>query len=103
MYSDELTGLPLSVLLACTDIDLYDITGEASEMPQQPTSQSGLVSTARGPGQRGIQHVPLLATTGNDLSSKKSVDMLMQAFTNPQVHKVGAASFDHACVIGCKA
>lgn len=77
---------------AAADAELYEIPDEASEMAQQIAAQSGLVSIARDPGQRGLQQMPLLATTGNDLSSKESVDMPMHAFTNPQVHRVSTAS-----------
>ena len=86
------TSRSVPVSHACTDRELYDIPGEASEMPQQPTSQPGLIGSARGPGQRDVHQIPLLATTGNDLSSKESVDMPMQAFTNPQIHRVRTAS-----------
>ena len=85
-YTDE-----LNYCCAAADAELFEIPDEASEMPQQ-AAQSGLVSTARDPGQRGLQQTPLLATTGNDLSSKESVDMPMHAFTNPQVHRVSTAS-----------
>lgn len=67
------------------DQALYDIPGAADEMPP-PQSIHG---EPRGPGGRGIEGVPLLATTGNDMSSKESVDMPMQAMTHPLVEKVG--------------
>ncbi len=62
---------------------LYDIPGAADEMPL-PQS---ILGDPRGPGGRGLEGVPLLATTGNDMSSKESVDMPMQAMTHPLVEK----------------
>jgi len=51
-----------------------------------PLPQS-ILGDPRGPGGRGLEGVPLLATTGNDMSSKESVDMPMQAMTHPLVEK----------------
>ena len=69
---------------AAEDTALYDIPAAADEMPP-PQAVHG---EPRGPGGRGIQGVPLLATTGNDMSSKESVDMPMEAMTHPLVEKV---------------
>ena len=69
---------------AAEDTALYDIPAAANEMPP-PQAVHG---EPRGPGGRGIQGVPLLATTGNDMSSKESVDMPMEAMTHPLVEKV---------------
>jgi hypothetical protein len=69
------------------DPALYDIPGAADEMPL-PQS---ILGDPRGPGGRGLEGVPLLATTGNDMSSKESVDMPMQAMTHPLVEKASIA------------
>lgn len=55
-----------------------------------PLPQS-ILGDPRGPGGRGLEGVPLLATTGNDMSSKESVDMPMQAMTHPLVEKASIA------------
>lgn len=47
-----------------------------------------IVGEAREPGQRVLHQLPLLATTGNDMSSKESVDMPIKAITHPLVHRV---------------
>lgn len=77
------------------DPALYDIPGAADEMPL-PQSVLG---DPRGPGGRGLDGVPLLATTGNDMSSKESVDKPMQAMTHPLVEK---ASRPHSLVHVCQ-
>lgn len=51
-----------------------------------PLPQS-ILGDPRGPGERGPEGLPLLATTGNDMSSMDSVDMPMQAMTHPLVEK----------------
>ena len=51
-----------------------------------PLPQS-ILGDPRGLGGRGLEGVPLLATTGNDMSSKDSVDMPMQAMAHPLVEK----------------
>ena len=71
-------------LCAAGDEALYSIPGAADEMPPPEASYG----EARGSGHRGIDQIPLLATTGNDMSSKESVDMPMQAMTHPLVEKV---------------
>lgn len=71
-------------ICAADNLALYDIPGAADEMPPP----QAILGDPRGPGGRGIQGVPLLATTGNDMSSKESVDMPMEAMTHPLVEKV---------------
>ena len=66
---------------------------EADEMPRSP----GIVGEARASGQRDLQQLPLLATTGNDMSSKESVDMPMHAITNPLVHRVCSQTMRKKC------
>ena len=51
-----------------------------------PLPQS-ILGDPRDPGDRGLEGVPLLATTRNDMSSKEIVDMPMQAMTHPLVEK----------------
>ena len=74
------------------DQALYEIPAAADEMPI-PQAVHG---SPRGPGARGIDKVPLLATTGNDMSSKESVDMPMQAMMHPAVEKVSCFAL-HNC------
>ncbi len=71
-------------LCAAEDEALYTIPGAADEMP--PTQAT--YGEPRGPGHRGMDQIPLLATTGNDMSSKESVDMPIEAMTHPAVQQV---------------
>ena len=72
-------------MLCCAEDEaLYSIPAAADELlPPQAT-----YGEPRGPGHRGLSQIPLLASTGNDMSSKESVDMPMEAMTHPAVQKV---------------
>lgn len=72
------------MLRVAEDDALYNIPGAADEMPLPQV----VYGEPRGPGHRGMDQIPLLATTGNDMSSKESVDMPMEAMTHPAVQKV---------------
>ena len=76
------------LLCDAEDEALYSIPAAADEMPP-PQATYG---EPRGPGHRGLSQIPLLATTGNDMSSKESVDMPMEAMTHPAVQKVCSCS-----------
>ena len=74
------------------DEALNSIPAAADEMPP-PQATYG---EPRGPGHRGLSQIPLLATTGNDMSSKESVDMPMEAMTHPAVEKVSGFLVGHS-------
>lgn len=85
------------VLCPAEDEVLYTMPGAADEM-LPPQASYG---EPRGPGHRGMDQIPLLATTGNDLSSRESVDMPMEAITHPAVQKVhfGFCSLSLQCSV----
>lgn len=83
------------MLCAAEDEALYSIPAAADEMPP-PQATYG---EPRGPGQRVLSQIPLLATTGNDMSSKESVDMPMEAMTHPDVQKVSVCSVVHMAAL----
>ena len=78
----------MQMLCDAGDEALYSIPAAADEMPP-PQATYG---EPRGPSHRGLSQVPLLVTTGNDMSSKESVDMPMEAMTHPAVQKVCSCS-----------
>lgn len=76
------------MLCYAEDEALYSIPAAADELPP-PQATYG---EPRGPGHRGLSQIPLLASSGNDMSSKESVDMPMEAMTHPAVQKVSGQS-----------
>ena len=70
-------------MLCAEDEALYNVPGAADEMPL-PQATYG---EARAPGHRTIDQIPLLATTGNDMSSKERVDMPNASHDSPAGRK----------------
>ena len=84
------------MLRAAEEDALYSMPGAADEPPPQ-----AVYGEPRGPGHRGMDQIPLLATTGNDMSSKESVDMPMEAMTHPAVQKVLDSSVSFLQKVSC--